>query len=52
MGHRFGIALVEDRSLEALRAERAGKGWRRSLRVAIGFFVALLSGIAALYLIR
>jgi hypothetical protein len=46
MGHRIGIAPVEDRTL---RATRSNKGWRRSLRVAIGFFFALGGAIAALY---
>jgi len=49
MGHRIGIAPVENRSA---RVTRSDKGWRRSLRVGVGFFFALGGAILALYIFR
>jgi hypothetical protein len=48
----MGRAPPEDQSPEAIRAARANQGWRRSLRVGIGFIIAIMGAIAALYVIR
>jgi hypothetical protein len=35
-----------------MRAARANQGWRRSLRVGVGFIIAIAGAIATLYVLR
>ncbi len=49
MGQRMGRAFPTDQSPGATRAARANQGWRRSLRVGIGFIIAIAGAIAVLY---
>jgi hypothetical protein len=52
MGHRMGRGATGIAERNARQTVRANSGWRRSLRVAVGFLMALIGAFAALYVAK